>query len=133
MEIIASTIVATPLNDLWFTNCIIMNKSTNYIILNKRVLIPEFLQRVHVLNHRQACHTPPLKNVKKQLEMPIPSLSPIPSLNFTFVNGMGLRLGNGISPCFFRVKYDRLSLNPFCFLEKIFCFLLHYKSVMSGF
>ena len=33
-----------------------------------------------------ACHTPPLKRVKKQGEM---------------LNGMGPRLGNGISPCFF--------------------------------
>ena len=39
-----------------------------------------------------ACHTPPLKKVKKQGEMPLPSLG-IPSLN------------------------------PFCFSEKIFCFL----------
>jgi len=28
-----------------------------------------------------ACHTPPLKRVKKQGEMPLPSLGPIPSLN----------------------------------------------------
>ena len=31
------------------------------------------------------------------------------------------------------VDYDKPSLNPFCFSEKIFCFLLHYKSVMSRF
>jgi len=36
-----------------------------------------------------ACHTPPLKKVKKQEEMPLPSLGPIPSLNSTFFNGMG--------------------------------------------
>ena len=49
------------------------------------------------------------------------------SLNSKFFNGMGLRLGNGISPCCFTfcgVEYDRSSLNPFfCFAEKIFCFL----------
>jgi len=33
--------------------------------------------------------------------MPLPILSPIPFLNSTFVNGMGLMMGNGISPCFF--------------------------------
>jgi len=30
-----------------------------------------------------ACHTPPLKKAKKQGEMPLPSLGPIPSLNLT--------------------------------------------------
>jgi len=48
-----------------------------------------------------AYHTLPLKKVKKQGEMPLPSLCPIPSLNSTFFNGMGPRLGNGISICFF--------------------------------
>ena len=48
-----------------------------------------------------ACHTPPLKKVKKQGEMPLPSLSLIPSLNSTFFNGMELRLSNGISLNFF--------------------------------
>ena len=48
-----------------------------------------------------ACHTPPLKKVKKQGEMPLPSLGPIPLKNVEFRDGMGLRLGNGISPCFF--------------------------------
>jgi len=47
------------------------------------------------------CHIPPLKKAKKQGEMPLPSFGPIPSLNSTFFNGMGPRLGNGISPCFF--------------------------------
>jgi len=32
-----------------------------------------------------ACHTLPLKKAKKQGEMPLPSLGPIPSLNSTFV------------------------------------------------
>ena len=44
------------------------------------------------------CHTPPLKKAKKQGEMPLSSLSPIPSLNSKFFNRMGPRLGNGISP-----------------------------------
>ena len=47
-----------------------------------------------------ACHIPPLKKARKQGEMPLPSLGPIPSLNSTFFNEMGLRLGNGIYPCF---------------------------------
>jgi len=45
-----------------------------------------------------ACHIPPLKKAKKQGEIPLPSVGPIPS---HFFNGMGLRLGNGIFPCFF--------------------------------
>jgi len=45
-----------------------------------------------------ACHTPPLK--KETREKPLPSLSPSPSLNSKYLNGMGLRLGNGISPCY---------------------------------
>ena len=48
-----------------------------------------------------ACHTLPLKKVKKQGEMPLPSLSPIPLKNVEFRDGMGPRLGNCISPCFF--------------------------------
>jgi len=61
-----------------------------------------------------ACHTPPLKKVKKQGEMPLPSLGPIPSLNSTFFNGMGPRLGNGIfffwrkffASCCIKVRYS---------------------------
>jgi len=48
-----------------------------------------------------ACHTPLLKKVKKQGEMPLPSLGPIPLKNVEFRDGMGPRLGNGISRCFF--------------------------------
>jgi len=45
-----------------------------------------------------AYHIQLLKKVKKQGEMPLPSLGP-------------------------GVEYDRPFLNPFCFSEKIFCFL----------
>jgi len=51
-----------------------------------------------------ASHTPPLKKAKKQGEMPLPSLGPIPLKIVEFRDGMGPRLGNGISPffiCFF--------------------------------
>jgi len=48
-----------------------------------------------------ACHIPPLKKAKKQVEMPLPSLGPIPLKNIEFRDEMGLRLGNGISTCFF--------------------------------
>ena len=58
-----------------------------------------------------ACHIPPLKKAKKQVEMPLPSLGPIPLKNLEFRDGMGPRLGNGISPCFFVF---------FCFKEKFF-------------
>jgi len=50
-----------------------------------------------------AYHIPTLKKGKIQGEMPLPSLSPIPSLILHSFNGMGLRLGNGISPCFFTI------------------------------
>ena len=55
--------------------------------------------------------------------LPLPNVSPmipIPSLICTFVNGMGLRMGNGISPCF--SEYGRPSINPFHFQRKV-CFL----------
>jgi len=45
-----------------------------------------------------ACRIPPLKKAKKQGEIPLPSLGPIPLKKW---DGMGPRLGNGISPCFF--------------------------------
>ena len=44
-----------------------------------------------------------------------------------FFNGMGPRLGNGISlvsSLFWGVEYDRPSLNPFCFWEKNFLLLI---------
>jgi len=74
-----------------------------------------------------ACHTPPLKKVKKQGEMPLPSLGPIPLKNVEFRDGMGPRLGNGISrarisPCFLRGGVWQAILNPLCFSEIIFCF-----------
>jgi len=53
------------------------------------------------LQNWMACHIPPLKKAKKQGEMPLPSLGPIPLKNVEFMDGTGPRLGNGISPCFF--------------------------------
>ena len=50
-----------------------------------------------------ACHIriiPPLEKAKKQGEMPLTRLSPIPLQNVEFRDGMGLSLVNGISPCF---------------------------------
>jgi len=41
------------------------------------------------------------QKVKKQGEMPLRNLGPIPSLNSAFFNGMGPRLDNGVSPCLF--------------------------------
>ena len=40
------------------------------------------------------CHTQSLKKAKKQVEMPLPILSPIP---INWKNGMGMRMGSGIS------------------------------------
>ena len=37
-----------------------------------------------------ACHTPPLKTAKKEGEMPLPSLSPIPFKTVEFRDGMGM-------------------------------------------
>ena len=41
-------------------------------------------------------------------------------INGEFRDGMGTRLGNGISPCFLGLEYDRPSLNPFVFRRKCF-------------
>jgi len=61
-----------------------------------------------------ACHTPPLKEAKKQGKMPLPSLDLIQLKECRIRDWMGPRLGNGISPCFFvffwGVEYDRPSL-----------------------
>jgi len=35
-----------------------------------------------------ACHIPPLKKAQKQGEVPLPILSPIPSLNSTFYSAL---------------------------------------------
>jgi len=44
-----------------------------------------------------ACHTPPLKKQRSRGDaINRPWSHPIPSLNSTFYNGMGPRLGNGI-------------------------------------
>ena len=46
---------------------------------------------------------------------------PIPSLNSTFLNGKGLRLGNGISPVSYLFeKWSMPSLNHTYFSEKVF-------------
>jgi len=44
-----------------------------------------------------ACHTPSLKKVKKQEEIPLPSLSPIPSPKFHISKWDGTEAGYGIS------------------------------------
>jgi len=65
-----------------------------------------------VVSHRQLYHS--------QYESYCTQLS----LNSTFSKGMGSRLGNGISPCYFafrEVEYDRPS---FIFFVEIFCFWL---------
>ena len=52
---------------------------------------------------------------KVKREMLLPLLSPIPS-NVELRDGMGLRMGKGISPCLFafqEVESERPSLNPF--------------------
>jgi len=73
-----------------------------------------------------ACHTPPLKKAKKQGEMPLPSLSFIQfkKVEFIYRDGMGLRLGYGISPCFLFLRFfERLSITDYpkisYFSEKI--------------
>ena len=72
-----------------------------------------------------ACHTPSLKKVKKARGNAItqPQSHPIKE-NVEFRDGMGPRLANDISPCFFTFLrdgvYDRPSLNLLSFSEKIF-------------
>ena len=74
-----------------------------------------------------ACHTPPLKKVKKQGETPFitqPWSHPIKNVEFR--DGMGPRLGNGISPCFFtflRGGVWQAIPKSFLFFEKFFGFL----------
>jgi len=59
-------------------------------------------------------------------------LSLIPSLNSTFfLNGMGLRLGNGIFLTLIKVEYDRLSLTLFIFQRKFFYFLVILSLVVE--
>ena len=74
------------------------------------------------------CHIQPLKKGK---EIPLPSLGPIPSLNSTFVNGMGPRLGKGISPCFFvflRGGVWQAIAKSFLFFGENFLLFLYSKS-----
>lgn len=47
------------------------------------------------------CHAPPLEQAKKQGEMTLHILSPIPFKNVELRDGIGLRLSNGISHSFF--------------------------------
>ena len=56
--------------------------------------------------------TPPHEKLR---EAPLPIFNPIPFLTVEFRDGIGLRMSNGISPCFFafQVELDRPSLNPF--------------------
>ena len=99
-----------------------------------------------------ACHTPPLKKAKKQREMPLPSLSSFPFKNVEFRDGVGLRLGYGISPCFLflrfferwnitdRPKISSISWRKLCYFLTLFAFFEHleclrvtlYKLVMVG-
>ena len=53
-----------------------------------------------------ACHIPPLKKANKQAEMLLPILSPIPSLKL-YINEMGPRMSNGISPSFLDILYSK--------------------------
>jgi len=41
------------------------------------------------------------QKIKEQVEMPLPSLGPIPFLNSTFFQWDGTEAGYGISTCFF--------------------------------
>jgi len=61
------------------------------------------------------------RSKKKQGEMPLPSLSPIPSLNSTFYMGWGwgwVMAFPLVSLLFWEVEYDRLSLNTFLFFRE---------------
>ena len=76
-----------------------------------------------------ACHIPPLKKAKKQGEMPLPSLGPIPKF-YIFLMGwdrgwvMAFPL---VSSLLRGVEYDRPSLNPFVFRRKSFASCIHFE------
>jgi len=71
------------------------------------------------------CHASPLKEAKKQGEMPLPIISPIPFTNVEFRDGwdwgwvVAFPL---VSLLFWEVEDDRPSLNSFSFSEKTFCY-----------
>jgi len=66
-----------------------------------------------------ACHTSPFKNAKKQEKKTItqPQSHPIPKLYI--LDGMGLRLANGISPCFFAF-FERWSMTGHLYILLLF-------------
>jgi len=66
-------------------------------IIKKQKIFSQIIKR----DLAMACYTPPLNKAKKQGEMPLPILSPIPFTNVECRDGMRVRMGNGISPCFF--------------------------------
>ena len=79
-----------------------------------------------------ACHNPSLKKVKKQGEMSLPILRLIPSLNPTVYNWDGTEDGHWYFPLFLCFLYDRPSLNPLSFLEKILvCIILRNAMTTS--
>ena len=53
------------------------------------------------------------------------SLGPIPSLNSTFFNGMGPRLGNGFSPCFLAFLRGGIIPKSFLFFRENFASCIH--------
>ena len=67
-----------------------------------------------------AFHTNPSKKAKKQVELLLPNLGPIPSLNSTFLNRMGLRMSKSIFLCFDGWSMTSHPWNPFYLLEKNF-------------
>ena len=85
-----------------------------------------------VMTHQYLCI------LQNSLAVPNQTTGNISNDSFTasilhFLNGMGPRLSNGISPCFFIffegcMDYDRPSLNPYCFFRRKFfasCIVWH--------
>ena len=72
------------------------------------------------------CHTPPLKKQSNKVKCHYPASVPSHLLSVEFGNGMVMRMGSRISPCFWpfwEVDYDSPSLNSFSFSDNFFIFL----------
>ena len=60
---------------------------------NRGITITYTMQKISQKYYKEFSHIPPLKKDKKQEEIPLPTLSPIPFGNVEFRDGMGLTLG----------------------------------------
>jgi len=92
--------------------CIIMNEYATGMTQTMHPVYPNlyhlliYKKQKNFLQKTKGCrdglsYSTPQKSEETKGEMPLPSLDPIPIQNVEFRDGMGSRLGNGISPFFF--------------------------------